>query len=238
MTMIPVVGVQKTSLIDYPGKLATILFTPGCNFRCPYCHNPQLVAGEAEVGKIPFQEIREHLVKRKKLLDGVVITGGEPTLHGEKLVSLLQDIKELGYLVKLDTNGTKPDLLQSLIEKQLVDYVAMDIKTSISHYRELTGVSVDLEDIKASIALLLSKAEDCSALQVEFRTTLHPALHTIERFQEMVMMIDGAPLYVLQTFRPLLTLNPLYQETHPFTDVQMQSFMQLGQQHVKKCVLR
>ncbi|MCK4260111.1 MAG: anaerobic ribonucleoside-triphosphate reductase activating protein [Halanaerobiales bacterium] len=241
--MIPIIGCQKTSLIDFPGHISSILFTSGCNFRCPYCHNPQLIvnADSPNLKPIPIEIIFEHLTKRKKVLDGVVITGGEPTLHGDKLVELIIQIRELGYHIKLDTNGTNPQLLTRLINENLVDYIAMDLKTCISEYSNLTSTFVNLNLIHESIQILkeISKVSDNSKIiNVEFRTTLHPKFHNKEIFHKMVGLIESVPLYVLQTFRPETTLDPLYQDTHPFTEKEMLQFQQIAKNHVNKCLLR
>lgn len=236
--MIPIVGWQKTSLIDYPRRIATVLFTPGCNFRCPYCHNPQLVTFDPLLQPLPEDALWDHLDRRRRLIDGVVITGGEPTLYGDGLAELIRALKERGFLVKLDTNGTHPELLQRLIGERQIDYVAMDIKTSLPLYGELTGASFnDVERVQESIACLQEMA-GAEMVEVEFRTTLHPRLHSEATLREMLQLLEGSPRYVLQTFRPQVTLNPLYQETQAFTEEEMERFQTMGREYVKECLLR
>lgn len=235
--MLPIVGWQKTSLIDYPQRISSILFTPGCNFRCPYCHNSQLVLDPSSLEPVPEEIIWAHLEKRRHLLDGIVITGGEPTLHGDQLTEFIKQAKEMGYLVKLDTNGSHPQILRNLIGEKLIDYVAMDLKTSFNEYPNLAGSQIDIDSLKESIALLKESAH-WKLIDLEFRTTLHPSLHTEEIFQEMVQEITNAPLYSLQTFRKEITLDKGYQATQPFTETQMNHFLKLGQAYVKKCLVR
>lgn len=164
--MLRIAGLEKNSLIDYPGKISAILFTYGCNLRCPYCHNPELVVEKLSKEKIiPHSYIFEFLQKRVGKLDAVVITGGEPLIHVE-LETFIRDIKELGFLVKLDTNGFYPEELKSLIDKKLVDYVAMDVKYPKSKYIHLTEKDNSVERISQSIDIIMK-----SKLEYEFRTT-------------------------------------------------------------------
>lgn len=163
-------AIKKTTLLDYPGKLATIVFTPGCNLRCDFCHNPEFVLPE-KIERIRHDFISEEiffrfLKTRIGFLDGVVICGGEPTIH-EDLPNFCQRIKELGLLVKLDTNGTRPEMLENLLAKELIDYVAMDVKHSFDGYDSLTKKSVDISKYKKSIEIIKARAPD-----YEFRTTL------------------------------------------------------------------
>lgn len=189
-------GLQKTTLLDYPGRVAATIFTFGCNFRCPYCHNMNLVEPEHKPEIFSKEEIMSFLKKRAGILEGVCITGGEPTIDPE-LVELVREIKELGYCVKLDTNGTNPVMLEELIEEELIDYAAMDIKTGFSDYERVAGVShPDIESISRSIRLLI-KGE----LFYEFRTTLCRQYHTPEIMEEIGSMIRGCSNYYLQSFR-------------------------------------
>ena len=166
-------GLQKMTLLDYPGKVACTVFTQGCNFRCPFCHNSNLLEGQGE-DALSQEALLEFLKKRVNLLDGVCITGGEPTLHPE-LENLLTEIKALGYLIKLDTNGNRPAVLKDLVEKGLVDYVAMDLKNSPARYGETAGVpNMTLKNIEESIRFLLS-----GKVAYEFRTTVVDELHEV-----------------------------------------------------------
>lgn len=173
-----IAGLQKMTLLDYPGKVACTVFLQGCNFRCPFCHNSGLLCGPAET-PISTEELLTFLKKRQGLLDGVCVTGGEPTLCRE-LPELLAAIKDLGFAVKLDTNGSRPQVLAELIGRGLVDYVAMDIKNSPDKYALTTGVQPDLAAIEESIRLLIDGKTD-----YEFRTTAVRELHTPEDFAEM-----------------------------------------------------
>lgn len=188
-------GMEKLSLVDYEGKLACTLFTEGCNFRCPFCHNGPLVL-DCNNFYLEDEEILDYLTKRKKHLDAVVITGGEPTL----LIGLdqkLRKIKQLGYLIKLDTNGSNYEVLKKLIDEKLIDYVAMDIKNSFEKYLvtiDITNINI-LNNVKKSINLLMSNVID-----YEFRTTLVEEFHSKEDINEIGKMIKGAKRIYLQKF--------------------------------------
>lgn len=192
-------GLQKISLIDYPGKIACTVFTVGCNFRCPWCYARELVLPE-EIKKQPILEEEDFfnfLKERKGLLDGVVICGGEPTLHPD-LPQFCEKIKNLGFLVKLDTNGSNPKVVRNLIDKNLIDFVAMDIKApSKEKYERNAGVKIDFEKIKESVNLLKQ-----GRIDYEFRTTVVPTLHTREDIIEIAKWISGAKHYSLQKFDP------------------------------------
>ena len=181
------------SLVDYCGYVSCVVFTRGCNFRCPFCHNSSLVNGVAPQ-KIQSEDFFAFLNKRRGLLDGVCITGGEPTLNPD-LPDFIRKIKEMGLLVKLDTNGTNPKMLESLISQNLVDYVAMDIKNGNSFYPKTTGVNLDFANIEESVALLKK-----GKVPFEFRTTLVAELHSEESIIEMGKLVENAPLLVLQKF--------------------------------------
>ena len=181
------------SLVDYCGYVSCVVFTRGCNFRCPFCHNSSLVNGVAPQ-KIQSEDFFAFLNKRRGLLDGGCITGGEPTLNPD-LPDFIRKIKEMGLLVKLDTNGTNPKMLESLISQNLVDYVAMDIKNGKSFYPKTTGVNLDFANIEESVALLKK-----GKVPFEFRTTLVAELHSEESIIEMGKLVENAPLLVLQKF--------------------------------------
>ncbi len=186
-------GFQKTSLLDYPDRISAIVWTSGCNFRCPFCYNKNLALGTAEL--FPQDEIVSFLSKRKALLEGVVISGGEPFLQDD-LVDFIKKIKNLRLRVKIDTNGAFPERLNELLEQQLVDYVAMDVKAPKKRYSELTGVKMDLSKIEASIELLKTKAP-----AYEFKTTFIPGLLTKEDIIEIAQWLKGADAYFLQQFK-------------------------------------
>ena len=187
-------GLQKMTLLDFPGHVACTVFLGGCDFRCPFCHNYELIDGSAPP-VMEEQELLDFLQKRTGLLDGVAITGGEPCLHKD-LPALLQKIRALGYAVKLDTNGCHPDLLQEILQNGLADYVAMDIKNCPAKYPITCGVeTVDLSLIEKSISLLTGGSTD-----YEFRTTVVKELHEADDFHAMGNMIKGAKRYFLQCF--------------------------------------
>ena len=190
-------GIQKLTLLDYPGKVACTLFTAGCNFRCPFCHNAMLVLPEQiEEASLGEDEILSFLKKRQGVLDGVAITGGEPLLHRD-MPELLGKIKALGYKIKLDTNGSNPELLRSIIENRLVDRVAMDIKNAPEAYGETVGVAgLDLAPIEKSKDMLLR-----GDIDYEFRTTVVKGIHTEESLIGAAKWIAGAKEYYLQQFK-------------------------------------
>ncbi len=189
-------GFQKMTMLDYPGKVACTLFTAGCNFRCPFCHNALLVTEIDAAATYDEEEIFDYLRKRRGVLDGVAITGGEPLMNRD-IPDLLRKIKDLGYAVKLDTNGSYPDLLKAIAEEGLVDYVAMDIKNSKEKYAATVGLPrLDLRPIEESVAFLLS-----GRLDFEFRTTVVKELHTEADIAAVADWIAGAPRYFLQNFQ-------------------------------------
>ena len=186
-------GLKKTSLLDYPNKLSAIVFTQGCNFNCGYCHNPSLLEFKSK-NDISTDVFFDFLDKRKGKLDGVVITGGEPTLQKD-LKPFIERIKHRGFCVKLDTNGTNPETVKELLNEHLIDYIAMDIKAPLEKYSTVVCRSVDVNNIKTSVDLILN-----SKIDYEFRTTVLPCLITIEDFDKIGKLIEGAKKYYLQKF--------------------------------------
>lgn len=187
-------GLQKLTLLDYPGKIACTVFTPGCNFRCPFCHNASLVT-KIDDDYMNTEQFFDLLKKRTGVLQGVCITGGEPTLQGD-LTEFMAEIKDLGYSLKLDTNGYRPDVLEKVIEKGLADYVAMDIKNSLNKYGVTVGIdNFDTAPIEKSVDILKN-----SNIDYEFRTTVVDELHTIEDIEEIAKWIKGCKRYFLQCF--------------------------------------
>ncbi len=207
-------GLQKVTLLDFPGKLACTIFTCGCNFRCPFCHNEDLVWHAAQAPEYPIEDVLNYLNERRNYLEGVCITGGEPLVQNEEeMISFIKKIKDLGLLVKLDTNGTNPVALKKLIDNKLIDMVAMDVKTSIEKYPILAGLGKDdygkkalgLDDnainnlmnkVKESIKLIME-----SNVQYEFRTTVIKPLHEMSDFEEIGKLISGAQNYFIQSYR-------------------------------------
>ena len=189
-------GLQKTTLLDYPEKLACTIFTAGCNFRCPFCHNASLVLRAGEVDEIPEKDLLSYLDKRGGLLDGVCITGGEPLLNPD-IEDLIVKIRSYGLLVKLDTNGAFPDRLESLLDKGLIDYVAMDVKNSDEKYGETVGLgdSFDISSVNRSIDIIMKKAPD-----YEFRTTVVRELHDLEDLLSIAIKLKDTKKYFLQKY--------------------------------------
>ena len=195
-TAMNISGIQKLTLLDYPGKVACTLFTAGCNFRCPFCHNAGLVLPDRlEEASITEDEVMSFLKKRAGMLDGVAITGGEPLLHTD-MPEFLEKIKNLGYRIKLDTNGSNPKLLKEIVNAGLVARVAMDIKNAPSEYNKTAGCSVDMEKIEESKDFLLT-----STCDYEFRTTVVKGIHTKESLIAAAKWISGAKEYYLQQFK-------------------------------------
>lgn len=189
-------GFNKTTLLDYPGHLASTIFLGGCNFRCPFCHNASLVLSPADQPTIPEAEVFNTLYKRKGIIEGVCITGGEPTLY-PGLTDFIHKIKDMGLLVKLDTNGNNPKVLKELVASRSIDYVAMDIKNSRSNYGLSVGIDTfDTTRVSESISFLLS-----AGIDYEFRTTVVKEHHTIEDFVSIGKWIQGAKAYYLQAYK-------------------------------------
>jgi pyruvate formate lyase activating enzyme len=196
-------GYQKLTLIDYPGVIATTVFTVGCSFRCPFCHNPELVLSSQFVVHSNLEkEFFEFLQKRKGKLEGVCITGGEPTIQPD-IVDFIKKIKALGFLVKLDTNGTRPDILKKLLDMKLLDFIAMDIKNQLKNYDKTVGVKTDKKRIKLSVELIMN-----NKVPYEFRTTAVPGIHKEEDFLEIAKWLKGAKTYYLQEYREKVILDP------------------------------
>lgn len=226
-------GLVKQSLVDYPGEVTAVLFTRGCNIRCPYCQNTHLLLRSPRVSEpvITMEEAAEFLKERLGFLDAVTVTGGEPTLY-EELPAALAAFKELGYLVKLDTNGTNPTMLQQLINSGSLDYVAMDIKAPLD-YRKYTRACGKLTteeffNVRSSIRMLME-----ASIQVEFRTTVVPLLHPPEDIEEIARYIQGANLYSLQQFNPSVTLDTHYEAVVPYTRQEMQELADRCQSYVQ-----
>ncbi len=196
-------GYQRLTLIDYPGKIATTVFTVGCSFRCPFCHNPELVqSSQFTVHSNLEEEFFEFLKRRKGKLEGVCITGGEPTIQLD-LMDFIEKIKKMGFSVKLDTNGSRPDILRNIIQKNLVDFIAMDIKDSPEKYQKTSGGKADPERIKLSVEMIMN-----SKIPYEFRTTVVPGIHKEKDFEKITRWIRGAQAYYLQEYRETKILDP------------------------------
>ena len=218
-------GLQKTTFIDYPEKIACIVFTQGCNFRCGYCHNPELFENKEPVLSVPA--FFEFLNKRKGKLDGVVITGGEPTLHGKDLIEFIKEVKSLGFLVKLDTNGTHPDVLQELLNENLLDYIAMDIKAPLAKYRTITQTDIDTKIIKKSIDMIMN-----SGVDYEFRTTIVKSQLSVEDLRQIGELIQGAKRYYMQKFLATKILDETLMSEESYTDEEFKNLRTILEEYV------
>jgi pyruvate formate lyase activating enzyme len=227
-------GLQRFTLIDYPGKMAATLFLSGCSFRCPWCYAPELVLPEEikRHPKISEKNFFSFLKERRGLLEGLVICGGEPTINKD-LPGFIKKIKKIGFLVKLDTNGSNPKMLKNLINDKLIDYVAMDIKAPKEKYSQLTGVRVDIKKIQKSINFLKN-----SNIDFEFRTTIIPALHKKEDITKIARWIGPAPKYFLQNFKPEKTINPKFKKVKPYSQEYLLEIQKAAAPFFGLCQLR
>lgn len=224
-------GINKLTLLDYPEHMAALLFTGGCNMRCPFCHNASLVLDPSSQPVIPENEIFEFLVKRRGVLEGICISGGEPTLQHD-LPDFMAKLRKLGYCIKLDTNGTNPQMLSSLIANGLVDYVAVDIKSSVKNYTKACGLSVDMDRIKESVQILMN-----SDIEYEFRTTVVQELHDADDFVSIGKWLSGSRAYYLQSFKDSGDLVG-GSEFHAPSRAQMEQYKELLVPYIKKVELR
>lgn len=213
-------GLQKTSLLDFPEKIAAIVFTMGCNFRCGYCHNPELINGEAKI-----EEVFEFLKTRQGKLDGVVITGGEPCLQKD-LPEFIKQVKELGFAVKLDTNGSFPEMLEKVLPD--LDYVAMDIKAPLEKYSQIVNVDVDNLKILKSIEVLKNGGVD-----YEFRTTVVKSQLSFEDFEKIGQLIQGAPRYYLQRFEASKILDKSLENEKTYSTEEFERIIDMLKSYVK-----
>ncbi len=229
-------GLQKNSFIDYPGKISCVLFLSGCNFNCPYCHNPELARGCLDCPHfLKENKVYDFLEERRGFLDGVVISGGEPTLQKD-LPSLCRKIRRMGYPVKLDTNGSRPKVLRQLIDQELVDYIAMDIKTDPLQYSPLIKKDCDPKKIFSSIQIIMG-----SGLPYEFKTTCVKPLVNATVVENISHLIQGANLYALQRFHcHTEVLEPEFFEknTPDYDDGELVYFKSLAEPWVEECILR
>lgn len=225
-------AIQKFSMIDYPGKLSAIVFTQGCNFRCPYCHNPELVDSAKFLDPIPKETLFTFLKKRVGKLDAVSITGGEPTLHKD-LPQLMKNVKKMGFLVKLDTNGSNPEMLSKIIAESAVDYLAMDIKAPLEKYSQITRSQVDTLAIQRSIQLIKK-----SGVDYEFRSTLVQDMLSKKEVLQMGSLLGNAKRYFLQKFVPSKTLNRDFAEATSFSNQKMDNLQQILQNNFQEFAIR
>lgn len=225
-------GYQGTSLLDFPGRLASLIFFDGCNLLCPYCHNPALVVQSDQLPDYPLAALLEDLQGRLGFIDGVVISGGEPTLAPE-LTDLLREVKAMGLLVKLDTNGLRPDLIAPLLEQNLLDYVAIDLKSAPGRYAEIGGPI----DARKPLVETLSRLQ-LSEVEVEVRTTCAPGLVGLSDIAAIGDLVVGMPLWALQQFQPVSTLDEAWQNLQPLPKSTLQDYARRASDYVDKVVLR
>ena len=219
------------TLLDYPGKVACTIFLGACNFRCPFCHNGSLVLAPEKEPLIPVEDVWKVLKKRQGILDGVCITGGEPTLS-VGLMEFIEQIKEMNYLVKLDTNGARPEVIKELLDHQLLDYIAMDIKNSPEKYAQTAGITqVDMNKINESVELLKSNVVD-----YEFRTTVMKELHEKEDFERISEWLAGSKRYFLQTYKETeLVICPGFSS---YSKDELEKFVQIARQTIAQVEIR
>ncbi len=231
--MVQIKGLQPLTLIDYPGKVACTVFLGGCNFRCPFCYNIDLVLRPKKLHSIPEEEFFNFLKKRKGWLDGVCIGGGEPTIYAD-LPIFISKIKSLGFLVKLDTNGSNPEMIKRLLRKKLLDYIAMDIKTRLNpkKYSEAVGVKADIEKIKKSITIIKK-----SKIDYEFRTTCIPKLVSKEDLIAIGKSLR-AKRFVIQQFENKKTINPKFQKIKPYSKEELENFAECLKPYFNEVKLR
>lgn len=223
-------GIQKFSTVDYPGYVVASIFTVGCNMRCGYCHNPELVLPEQYAEGIPERDILDFLESRRGKLDGVAISGGEPTMQPD-LPDFIRKCKEMGFRVKLDTNGTNPTMLRKLLAGHLVDFIAMDIKGPLEKYSQIAARPVDLDAIRESIHLI-------KTIDHEFRTTIVAGQLTPIDFESIGELVDGAKRYALQYFIPSGSLvSPQFMQAAVWSVDEMQTARKIILRHVAECVV-
>lgn len=225
-------GFFGVSLIEFPGHISSVVFLGGCNLCCPFCQNRDLVLAPDKIKDLDFKELLEALKLRKDFIEGVSITGGEPLIFKD-LEKMLEEFKKLDLKVKLDTNGTNPERLKSIVNSNLVDYVAMDIKTCLDRYDEACGKKVDISKIESSIDFLLATRVD-----YEFRTTCVPPLVTEKEISLISKRIKGARLYALQQFRNEYLLDPTWENITPYEPRQIRELALIAQEYVKKVIIR
>lgn len=228
---VPIGGVQKVSLVDYPGQVAAVLFTIGCNMRCGYCHNPELVLPDRYADTIAEEDVLLFLESRKGKLDGVVISGGEPTMHWG-LPALVARIKAMGFLVKLDSNGTHPDMIARMLREKTLDFVAMDIKGPLEKYQAIAAYPIDTAAVQRTIELLR-----CSDIEYEFRTTVVKSQLAPGDFTGIGELIKGAPRFALQRFRPGKTLHPAFRHETTYSDEEFEAIKEMLEEYVDECVI-
>lgn len=232
---LPLKGFLKVSLLDYPGKIASMVFLGGCNFRCPFCYNVDLVKRPDKLPDVKEKEIFDYLKEKKNWVDAVVLGGGEPTLYPE-LLNFCRKLKKLGLDIQIQTNGTNPALLSNLISQNLVDYLAMDIKGPLEKYEEIVKKKVDKEKIQKSVELIKS---NYPKIESEFRTTIVPKLLNKKDIEKIGRWLKNSKVpYFLQQFRPDLTLDPAFSKIKPYKKEELEEMKKIAKKYLKKVELR
>ncbi len=230
--MVSIKGVQKTSLIDYEPYIASVVFLAGCNFKCPYCQNPDLALDKPELPIIPEEEALKFLEERKKWIDGVCISGGEPTIQKD-LPEFIEKIKSIGLKVKLDTNGSNPKMLKELIDKKLIDYIAMDIKAPTGKYAGVVKLRVNTEHIKKSVDIIKN-----SGIGHEFRMTVVPTITGEDDIKEIGEWLKGGKRFFIQQFQPKTCLNKDFENIKPYTKEELERFMKIAKPYFELVGMR
>ena len=230
-------GFIGVSLVDWDGKVSSVIFLPGCNMRCPFCYNTKLVLNPKEMPTISFEEIQNYLKKHEGWIDGVVITGGEPTIQ-EDLPILCEEIRKMNLAVKVDTNGTNPSMIRNLLKKGVINYVAMDVKAPLTEdaYSKASGVNTAtlLKSIDEAIDTLLE-----SEVEYEFRTTLVPTMHGASDIEKICEKIKGCRKYVLQNFKvDVETIDSNFQNLKPFSNAEVENLFKTAKNLIPNTVLR
>jgi pyruvate formate lyase activating enzyme len=225
-------GLHKVSLIDYPGLICASVFLQGCNFKCPYCHNPELVNPRLFQPCLKEKEVLDFLKERRGKLDAVTITGGEPTIQDD-LVPFIKKIKKMGFAVKLDTNGSQPQIIKTLLEEELLDFIAMDIKGPLEKYESITCATADCKKIEESIKIILK-----SGIPHEFRTTIVQSQLTPKDIFKIATLISGAHRYALQKFVPGKTLNNKFREEKNYSESELEKIKKRLEKEIAFVIVR
>jgi len=238
-TLPQIKGFNPTTFIDWEGRVAAIIFLAGCNFRCPYCHSSDLVLAPEKIPDISLDEVKTYLIDKKNWIEGLVVTGGEPTVY-HRLPEFISEFKKIGMPIKLDTNGSNPERLKELLDKKLLDYVAMDIKASLEQtdnknaaYQTIAGVNIDIDKITESIELIKS-----SNVDYEFRTTVAPGQLQTEDIASIACFISGARRYILQQFVPRDTLSPEMMKQNSLPIDELEKMAESARKYVPKTCVR
>lgn len=230
-------GFVDISLIDWDEKVSSTIFLANCNMRCPFCYNISLVLHPEKLRTIPFEEIAEYLTRNREWIDGVAITGGEPTIHSD-LPNLCEKIKKLGFLVKIDTNGTNPTMTKELLDKRLVDYIAMDIKAPLEEDKYYTAVGVNIPNLLDKILETINILQE-SQTDYEFRTTVVPTIHKEKDIEEICRSIKGCKKYALQNYRTdVETVDPNFRNLKPFSQEELRTFLRTARKVIPSTIIR